>query len=240
MLACASAWARVGLHLLQRAAAAAEAWIDPHPGPRFQCRNICANVAVAVAVGSTAAASAPCCRVRARLSLRLVQVAEKLTPVQAALAKVKSDASLETINKLVRNVAQNPAEEKFRKVRLTNEKIAAVLVQVEGAKQVMLEMGWVEEGEFLVLPARVQLSFNKEVRDIEEAKTKLKKEQEQAMLLGACKKQRQEDPEMKRLREQMEADRKERAANPITTGAKAQNLGNGANVVQFQPPPSSG
>ena len=42
------------------------------------------------------------------------------------------------------------------------------------------------------------------------------------------------------MREQMEADRKERAANPITTGAKAQNLGNGANVVQFQPPPSSG
>lgn len=45
------------------------------------------------------------------------KVVEALTPLQTALAKVKNDASLETINKLVRNVAQNPSEEKFRKVR---------------------------------------------------------------------------------------------------------------------------
>ncbi len=34
-------------------------------------------------------------------------------------------------------------------IRLTNEKIAAVLA-VEGAKTVMLTMGWVEDGNFLV------------------------------------------------------------------------------------------
>ena len=95
------------------------------------------------------------------------------TPLQAALAAVKSDASLETMNKLVRNCVQTPGEDKFRKIRLTNEKIAAVLVSVEGAKTAMLKMGWVEDGEFLVLPAGVQLS-RKEVRDIEDAKMKLK------------------------------------------------------------------
>jgi hypothetical protein len=42
---------------------------------------------------------------------------EAATPLQAALAKVKNDASLETMGKLVRNVAQNPGEDKFRKVR---------------------------------------------------------------------------------------------------------------------------
>lgn len=39
------------------------------------------------------------------------------SPLQAALNAVKSDASLETMNKLVRNCAQNPTEEKYRKVR---------------------------------------------------------------------------------------------------------------------------
>ena len=46
------------------------------------------------------------------------QAAVAATPLQAALALVKSDASLETMNKLVRNCAQNPGEEKYRKVRV--------------------------------------------------------------------------------------------------------------------------
>lgn len=141
------------------------------------------------------------------------------------------------MNKLARNAAQNPAEEKYRKVRLTNEKIAALLVAVEGAKEAMIEMGWVEEGEFLVLPAGVQLAFNKEVRDIEDAKMKLKKAQEHATMLAACKKA--EDPEKKRLREQMEADRRERASQPITKAVKAAALGNGG-FQKFEAPERSG
>jgi len=164
---------------------------------------------------------------------------EAATPLQAALAKVKSDASLETMGKLVRNVAQNPGEDKFRKIRLTNEKISAVLVAVEGAKESMIVMGWVEEDEFLVLPAGVQLSFNKEVRDIEDAKQKLKKETEQAMMRAACGVKKTETAEMKRIREQLEADKKERAAQgPITKASKATPKGPGG-IQQFQPAPSS-
>lgn len=123
-------------------------------------------------------------------------------------------------------------------MRLTNEKIAAVLVAVEGAKDVMLTMGWIEEGEFLVFPAGVQLSFNKEVRDIEDAKTKLKKATEQAVMRAACGK-KTETPEMKRLREQLEADKKERAAQgPITKPSVAVPKGQGG-IQQFQPPPAS-
>jgi hypothetical protein len=123
-------------------------------------------------------------------------------------------------------------------IRLTNEKIAAVLVSVEGAKTAMLTMGWVEDGEFLVLPAGVQLSM-KEVRDIEDAKLKLKKEEEQSLMRAALPKKK-EDPEMKRLREQLEADKRERAARgPITQGSVAAPRGNGG-IVQFQPPAQSG
>jgi len=123
-------------------------------------------------------------------------------------------------------------------IRLSNEKIAAVLVAVEGAKTAMLTMGWVEDGEFLVLPAGAQLSM-KEVRDIEDAKIKLKKEEEQALMRAAMPKKK-EDPEMKRLREQLEADKRERAARgPITQGSVAAPRGNGG-IVQFQPPAQSG
>ena len=113
-------------------------------------------------------------------------------------------------------------------IRLTNDKIAAVLVAVEGAKAAMLAMGWVEDGEFLVLPAGVQLSM-KEVRDIEDAKAKLKKEEEQALMRAALPKKK-EDPEMKRLREQLEADKKERAARGPITQVRASG-----SLIKFTP-----
>ena len=56
----------------------------------------------------------------------LIQVAEKLTVLQGALAKVKSDAALELMNKLARNAAQNPAEEKYRKVSRQNTRMHGV------------------------------------------------------------------------------------------------------------------
>lgn len=101
----------------------------------------------------------------------------------------------------------------------------------------MITMGWVEEGEFLALPAGTQLTMA-QVRDIEDRKDKLKKENEKAFMQGIFKKA--EDPEKKKLREQMEADKKERAAKgPITQGSKAVHLGNGAQIQQFQAPPAS-
>lgn len=157
-------------------------------------------------------------------------MAEARTPLQGELEKVKSDASLETMNKLVRNCVQNPGEEKYRRIRTTNEKIHAMLVAVDGAMSVMQTMGWVQEGEFLVLPAGAHLSMQ-EVRDIEDAKLKLKRAEEQAMMRAAMPK-KQEDPEMKRLREQLELDRREREARgPITQASKATPKGNGG-IVQ--------
>ena len=141
------------------------------------------------------------------------------------LARVKSGASLEAINKLVRNCAQNPREEKYRRVRTTNHKVHAVLVAVDGAMSVMATMGWVQEGEFLVLPAGVHLSM-REVRDIEDATLKLKRAEEQAKMRAEMKLLRDHqgsllrdeafaraNPEMKLL----ENDRHERAAGPEVT-----------------------
>jgi hypothetical protein len=56
---------------------------------------------------------------------------------------VQEPATLALLGTLTRNVAQNPREEKYRRVRLTNPKIAAALVDIKGAVDVMLHLGWV-------------------------------------------------------------------------------------------------
>ena len=108
-----------------------------------------------------------------------VQIA---TPLQQLLKLIKNDATLATIEKLTRNTAQAPAEEKFRKIRLTNAKIAEVITNVTGAVEAMVEMGWVKEddGEFLVLPAGTSVSM-REVREIDDARRALKKWEEEEL-----------------------------------------------------------
>ncbi len=49
------------------------------------------------------------------------------------------------------------AEEKFRKIKLTNPKIKSVIVDVPGAVELLLQIGWVRDDssgeETLVIPA---------------------------------------------------------------------------------------
>eukprot|EP00930_Biecheleria_cincta_P011179 TRINITY_DN11375_c0_g2_i1.p1 TRINITY_DN11375_c0_g2~~TRINITY_DN11375_c0_g2_i1.p1 ORF type:complete len:105 (+),score=15.09 TRINITY_DN11375_c0_g2_i1:122-436(+) len=72
------------------------------------------------------------------------QVADKLTPLQQALRALPLDKAadtLELIEKLTRNVVRNPAEDKFRHIKLTNPKIAAVITDVPFAVDILKEMG---------------------------------------------------------------------------------------------------
>jgi len=56
-----------------------------------------------------------------------------------------------TLQKLLGNIVANPTEGKFRKLRTTNAKISALLATL-GVRAVLVGAGFVEEGEFLVLP----------------------------------------------------------------------------------------
>merc|ERR1719199_790345 len=135
----------------------------------------------------------------------------ELTVLQQLLKLIKSDKTLE---KLTRNTAQAPAEEKFRKVRLTNEKIAAVITNVDGAVEAMCEMGWVKEGdgEFLVLPPAKSVSM-REVREIDDARRALKKwEEEELKRRIAARNKANACPDKARLLAEMAADRAEQKA----------------------------
>jgi len=159
--------------------------------------------------------------------------AEK-TPLDKVLAVVQEPASLTMLGTLTRNVAQAPRDEKFRRVRLTNPKIAAALVDVNGAVDVMLHLGWIHEGEeFLVLPSTVQLTMA-HARAVEAAKEALEaaaKAAAKARLAARTAAKKPLDPAKEAIRLQMEADRKERAAMEPAKDAKANALKPGAGIT---------
>lgn len=159
------------------------------------------------------------------------QIQADLPPLEKALRGLPIDpqamATLELIEKLVRNTVQQPAEEKFRKIRLTNAKIAEAITNVPGAVAAMEEMGWQKDGEeFLTLPQGKKLVFE-DVKAILNTQDWYKKEveKEHKRQMQARKEQ---DPEKLKLKQQLELDAKERAAQgPVTHSSKAQKLNNG-------------
>lgn len=141
---------------------------------------------------------------------------------------------MELIEKLVRNTVHAPAEEKFRKIRLTNAKIAASMTDVPGAVDAMLEMGWQREGEEnLILPQGKKLVFEKDVKAILNTQDHFKTEIEKDKKRKMQERKENQDPEKLALRQQLENDAKERAAaGPVTQSSKARHLGgNGPNMM---------
>lgn len=159
---------------------------------------------------------------------------DALTPLQEVLRSLPLGAAEETlalIEKLTRNVVRNPAEEKFRKINLTNAKIKSSVADVPNATELLKEMGWVQEDASLVLPASVRLSHEVHVVGIIDAqdyyKTRNQKEKTRVM-----REAKEVDGDMVVLRQQIEADRREKAAEgPITKDSIATKRGNGAHMT---------
>lgn len=117
--------------------------------------------------------------------------------------------ALDLLETITRNTAQNPQEEKFRRVRTTNEKLSA-LFGLPGIIPVMECMGWQQDGEFLQLPKSVKLDFPQHVVKILEAKShfgKLQESEKRAAKLA-------QDPNKAELLKQLELDRRERGSAP--------------------------
>lgn len=67
-------------------------------------------------------------------------------------ARVSEFESVEPLlAKILNNILAAPAEEKFRRLRTSNAKINALLA-TKGVRAILIGAGFVEEGEFLVLP----------------------------------------------------------------------------------------
>jgi len=155
---------------------------------------------------------------------------DALTDLQQVLRSLPLDAAAETlavIDKLTRNIVSTPREEKFRKINLTNAKIKSVIGDVPNAIALLQEMGWVVEESALVLPASVRLCHEVHVIGIIEAQDwyKTQNAKEKTRQMRAAK---EVDPDVALVRQQIEADKKERAAEgPVTKGSTATKRGNG-------------
>jgi hypothetical protein len=156
------------------------------------------------------------------------RMADKLTPLQEALQSLPLEEAAETLallDKLTRNVVRNPSETKFRKINLTNEKIKKAITDVPNAIDILKEMGWIQEGDSLVLPETVRLAHEVHVVGIIDAQDHYKTlaEKERVSQMRASK---TVDTETEKLRQQIEADRKEKAAEgPVTKKQRCSELG---------------
>eukprot|EP00891_Asterochloris_glomerata_P002534 jgi/Astpho2/2534/Aster-04248 len=145
---------------------------------------------------------------------------------QLALWSINSEESLNVLSKLLRNTAVSPTEAKYRKIRLSNPTIARCIRDEEGAVETLQMMGWVleEDGEILTLPEGTVVTM-KEVRAVEDAKDRLKKEQ-RFKARNSKSVSQATNSEKEIIRAQMEADRQERLATqqPVTQASTAQQL----------------
>lgn len=158
---------------------------------------------------------------------------DKPTELQASLAKVPTLESLAILEKLSYNIAVQPKEAKYRRLKLSNAKIAGSVVGVDGARDFLLGVGWefqedAQDGDVLVLPAAKGITMAT-VRDVQEAQRALTLKQKdlKRSASAASLPSNAGDPKAV-LREQLENDRRERAAlGPVTKGSTAQALPSG-------------
>lgn len=158
-----------------------------------------------------------------------------LNPLEKQLRSLNVEGSIEALDLLevlCRNVIQNPGEDKYRRVRTTNEKLKP-LFGLEGILDVMQEMGWQVEGEFVVLPKDKSLDFQKTIVKILEAKSHFGKQRENAKKTAKMS----SDPNKAGLLKQLEIDRRERAA-AAAQGTNQPQVASQPETVQKQEQPA--
>lgn len=103
------------------------------------------------------------------------------TQILDALRDLPSEKALDTLElleKLTQNIVRNPADDKFRRIKLSNPKIAAAITNIPHAVDALKQMGWVEAPDALELPQSVLFVQEREVSAIIQAKEHYKKEAE--------------------------------------------------------------
>ena len=68
------------------------------------------------------------------------------------------DVCIKTLMVFAKNVLKDPTNPKFRKIRATNAKIVERVLSPSGGREFLDALGFVEQGEFLVLPPTANLA----------------------------------------------------------------------------------
>lgn len=154
------------------------------------------------------------------------KVADQLSVLEQLLRKLPLATALEALElleKITRNVVQNPTEEKFRQLKISNAKLAPVL-SLPAAQDIMRDMGWEVDGERMVLPSAVKLDFQKHVGKIVDAKPYYKKaleEEKKAKKISSDPKKAEALRQLELDRREREADRSSKSNFPVPSAAQA-------------------
>lgn len=95
-----------------------------------------------------------------------------------ALPSEHALGTLELIEKLTQNVIRNPTDDKFRRIKLSNPKIAAAITNVPHALDAMKQMGWIEAPDGLELPQSVIFAHETQLSAIIQAKEEAESKQD--------------------------------------------------------------
>lgn len=91
------------------------------------------------------------------------QIADPLTPFEESLRNIPltcHEKSLNLLETLCKNTALHPKEDKYRKIRLSNDKIYEAITSVDPALEALLVSGWeLEDADTLILPAEIEMDF---------------------------------------------------------------------------------
>lgn len=140
--------------------------------------------------------------------------ATEQSPLEKALRSLPMHGAIEALSlleKITRNVVHSPCEDKFRRFRKTNEKMAP-LTNLPGSSEILSLMGWVEDGDVVILPSNIKLDFQLHVVKILEAKDYFSEAKEKQKVAS----RRVVDPNKAEVLHQLELDRQERLAAQST------------------------
>jgi len=146
------------------------------------------------------------------------------------LSDTRIRPALELMHKMMENIAKNPAEPKYRQLRLSNKKVAEGLVHVPGARQFLRAHGWqLVDDEFLQLP--LEASAQEQVALVaglaessRQALEKRRRDELEERKREAAEKAAKAKAEREAIKAQLAKDRAEVAARGPATASVAQKL----------------
>jgi len=93
---------------------------------------------------------------------------DQLTPLERALRGLPLELALDALvllEKIMRNILRQPAEEKLRRLSTNNEKLSPILGN-EAGLNILREIGWQLDGDLVFLPQSIKLEFQQHVGKI--------------------------------------------------------------------------
>eukprot|EP01094_Clydonella_sp_ATCC50884_P019113 TRINITY_DN366_c0_g1_i2.p1 TRINITY_DN366_c0_g1~~TRINITY_DN366_c0_g1_i2.p1 ORF type:complete len:217 (-),score=63.89 TRINITY_DN366_c0_g1_i2:264-914(-) len=129
-----------------------------------------------------------------------------------AAAAAVVERALTEITRLFKNIEKNASEPKYRRIRTTNERLRENILNAPMALDVFLAAGWVEDGDYLVLPDSI------DARHMESVLHQMERAVFNYRNREIIAEREAQEEERRKIQAKVEAAKAERRAAPKPTG----------------------